>query len=156
MSPFLAKGAHQRQIHFLSHRRRPLGATGFQSTICFLGNKFWPRKFASKSSVNSKESKNAGLFSMKQLDDGPSLILGTGKLAKLTKASVVAAMGDTVVLTTVATGDDTANNHIKILQLSTSNAIMEWARSPCQLVVGATMQDPLHWRSWEVGPLIVP
>jgi len=55
------------------------------------------------------------------MEDGAPLILGTGHLAKLTKASIVGAMGDTVVLTTIATelsnnattsgGKDSHNNN---------------------------------------------
>lgn len=109
------KGVRQREFHVLSQRRRPLEAATIprQSTRSFPRIKFFARKFVSKPPVVSEETKNSRLFSMKHLQEGPSLILGTGKLANLTKASVVAAMGDTVVLMTVATGDDRANQSIQ-------------------------------------------
>ncbi|CAB9496319.1 Polyribonucleotide nucleotidyltransferase [Seminavis robusta] len=53
----------------------------------------------------NKKEKETPLFSAKQLEEGHSLKLGTGKLANLTRASVLAIMGDSVVLTTVATDD---------------------------------------------------
>ena len=61
--------------------------------------------------LSNKNSNNNALFTKQNLADGPPLTLGTGKLANLTKASIVAAMGDTVVLTTVATGDEEHNNN---------------------------------------------
>ena len=53
-----------------------------------------------ETSTTTTKKNQQPLFSLNQLTDGPPLILGTGKIANLTKASVIAAMGDTVVLTT--------------------------------------------------------
>jgi len=58
----------------------------------------------------------APLFSKDFLDDGPPLILGSGKLAQLTKASVVGAMGDTVVLTTIAVDESSTSNDTSSFQ----------------------------------------